>query len=177
MNIIVLFFGHLVCFSISTIFRLIIKRYIGSKPPGHQSVLDLLLLDIMFLQTFLYINFLIVLLTGLIGHMPFIASQIMLSFVMIPHVMSTCLSQFFIVCKAILVFRGIWLADLSDLSVKRMLIDCKKNHQTRFPSNPIWCLYIKVSSVMIRWPMRWTWRLTRWPTWYWIWWIKMDKDG
>ena len=118
MNIIVLFFGHLACFTISTIFRLIIKRYIGSKPPGHQSVLDLLLLDIMFLQTFLYINFLIVLLTGLIGHIPFIASQIMLSFVMIPHVMSTCLSQFFIVCKAILVFRGIWLADLSDLSVK-----------------------------------------------------------
>ena len=120
MNIIVLFFGHLACFTISTIFRLIIKKYIGSKPPGHQSVLDLLLLDIMFLQTFLYINFLIVLLTGLIGHIPFIISQIMLSFVMIPHVMSTCLSQFFIVCKAILVFRGIWLADLSDLSVQRM---------------------------------------------------------
>ena len=120
MNIIVLFFGHIVCFTISTIFRHIIKRYIGSKPPGHQSVLDLLILDIIFLQTFYYINFLIVLFTGLIGHIPFIISQIMLSFVMIPHVMSTCLSQFFIVCKAILVFRGIWLADLSDLSVKRI---------------------------------------------------------
>ena len=120
MNIIVLFFGHIVCFTISTILRHIIKRYIGSKPPGHQSVLDLLILDIIFLQTFYYINFLIVLFTGLIGHIPFIISQIMLSFVMVPYVMSTCLSQLFIVCKAILVFRGVWLAELSDLSFKRI---------------------------------------------------------
>ena len=39
---------------------------------------------------------------------------------MVPYVMSTCLSQLFIVCKAILVFRGGWLAELSDLSFKRI---------------------------------------------------------
>ena len=79
MVIIILLFGHLLCFTISIILRHIIRKYIKSKPLGHQSVLDLLLLDIMYLQTFYYTNFLLVMLVGMVGHIPFIMSQIMLS--------------------------------------------------------------------------------------------------
>ena len=120
MVIIILFFGHLLCFTISIILRHIIKKYIGSKPLGHQSVLDLLLLDIMYLQTFYYTNFLLVMLVGMVGHVPFIMSQIMLCLVMIPMLISTCLSQLFIICKIILIFRSVWLTDLPDLSVRRI---------------------------------------------------------
>ena len=120
MVIIILFFGHLLCFTISIILRLIIKNYIGSKPLGHQSVLDILLPDIMFLQTFYYTNFLLVMLVGMVGHIPFIMSQIMLSLVMIPMLISTCLSQLFIICKIILIFRSVWLSDLPDLNITRI---------------------------------------------------------
>ena len=120
MVIIILFFGHLLCFTISIILRHIIKRYIESKPLGHQSVLDILLPDIMFLQTFYYTNFLLVMLVGMVGHIPFIMSQIMLSLVMIPMLISTCLSQLFIICKIILIFRSVWLSDLPDLNITRI---------------------------------------------------------
>ena len=120
MVIIILFFGHLLCFTISIILRHIIKKYIGSKPLGHQSVLDILLPDIMFLQTFYYTNFLLVMLVGMVGHIPFIMSQIMLSLVMIPMLISTCLSQLFIICKIILIFRSVWLSDLPDLNITRI---------------------------------------------------------
>ena len=120
MVIIILFFGHLLCFTISIILRHIIRKYIKSKPLGHQSVLDLLLLDIMYLQTFYYTNFLLVMLVGMVGHIPFIMSQIMLSLVMIPMLISTCLSQLFIICKIILIFRSVWLSDLPDLNITRI---------------------------------------------------------
>ena len=62
MTMIILFFCHLVCYIISIILRIIIYKYIKKKPPGQQSVLDLLILDIISLQAFYSTSFLVVML-------------------------------------------------------------------------------------------------------------------
>ena len=116
-----LFAGHLLCYSASITLRHIIRRYIKKKAPGHQSVLDLLLLDIFFLQTFYYTDFMIVMLAGMLhGQVPYVLSQIMLALCVIPMLMSTCLCQFFLMIKGILIFRGQWIAEMTDTSIKRI---------------------------------------------------------
>ena len=116
---IILFFCHLVCYIISIILRIIIYKYIKKKPPGQQSVLDLLILDIISLQAFYSTSFLVVMLVGLLhGQVPFILSQVLiLVLTLIPITMSTCLCQCFLIVKAILIFKGHWIADLSDTLV------------------------------------------------------------
>ena len=117
----ILFAGHVMCYSASITLRHIIRRYIKKKAPGHQSVLDLLLLDIFFLQSFYYTDFLLVMLAGMLhGQLSYALSQIMLALLMIPMLMSTCLCQFFMMIKGILIFRGQWIAEMTDTSIKRM---------------------------------------------------------
>ena len=71
--------GHLILYLFSSAIRVSIYRYIKRKLPGLQSILDLLIMDLIKLQTFSYTFFILVLLTGFFhGEIPFILSQVMI---------------------------------------------------------------------------------------------------
>ena len=113
-----LLFGHCALYLISMTIRITIYRYIKKKVPGLQSVLDLLMLDLIRVQTFNNTYFITMLLTGYFyGQLPNVLAQIMICLSINTAVYIFGMYQFFIIMKAILVFRGSWVADVSDQTI------------------------------------------------------------
>ena len=111
----VLFFGHLSAFVASMVMRIIIHKYLRRKPPGLQSVLDLLIIDLVSVQMFNYTFFMIFLLLGILhGHLPFLMSQWIILILQNSDVYVMGLFQCFLLIKAIVIFRGSWLAEVTD---------------------------------------------------------------
>ena len=113
-----LLFGHCALYLISMTIRITIYRYIKKKVPGLQSVLDLLMLDLIRVQTFSNTYLVTMLLTGYFyGQLPNVLAQIMICLSINSAVFMFGMYQFFITMKAILVFKGSWIADVSDQTI------------------------------------------------------------
>ena len=107
--------GHLFLYFCSLVIRVSIYKYIKKKLPGLQSILDLLILDLIRVQTFNYTFFILVLLSGYFhGRIPFILSQMMIFIIQNSSVYLFCLYQYLLLIKATLVFKGLWLEHVSD---------------------------------------------------------------
>ena len=111
----ILFSGHFLAFIASLVMRIIIYKYLKKKALGLQSVLDLLIIDLVKIQMFNYSFFMFFLLLGMChGKLPFWTSQVVIFIMQNSDVYMMGLFQCFLVIKAILVFRGSWLADVTD---------------------------------------------------------------
>ena len=110
--------GHLFLYFCSLVIRVSIYKYIKKKLPGLQSILDLLILDLIRVQTFNYTFFILVLLSGYFhGRIPFILSQMMIFIIQNSSVYLFCLYQYLLLIKATLVFKGLWLEHVSDWTI------------------------------------------------------------
>ena len=118
MLVAILLFSHFALYLISMTIRITIYRYIKKKVPGLQSVLDLLMLDLIRVQTFNNTYFITMLLTGYFhGQLPNVLAQIMICLSINTAVYIFGMYQFSIIMKAILVFRGSWVADVSEQTI------------------------------------------------------------
>ena len=110
--------GHLILYLFSSAIRVSIYRYIKRKLPGLQSILDLLILDLIRVQAFNYTFFIIILLIGFFhGEIPFVASQVMIFININLAVYLFSLYQGFLLIKATIIFKGLWLADISEWTI------------------------------------------------------------
>ena len=110
-----LFFGHLSAYVASMVMRIIIHKYLRRKPPGLQSVLDLLIIDLVSVQMFNYTFFMFFLLLGILhGHLPFLMSQWIVLILQNSDVYVMGLFQCFLLIKAVVIFKGSWLAEVTD---------------------------------------------------------------
>ena len=110
--------GHLVLYLFSSAIRVSIYRYIKRKLPGLQSILDLLILDLIRVQASNYTFFIIILLIGFFhGEIPFVASQVMIFININLAVYLFSLYQGFLLIKATIIFKGFWLADISERTI------------------------------------------------------------
>ena len=83
--------------------------------PGLQSVLDLLIIDIVKVQMFNYVFFICFLFIGIFhGQLPFFTSQLIIFILQNSDVYVLGLFQCFLVIKAVLIFRGSWMAEVTD---------------------------------------------------------------
>ena len=106
---------HHLMYVSSTVMQVIMYKYLRNKPPGLQSVLDLLLMDLLRVQMFNYTFFIIFLLCGYFhGHLPYDISQVMIFLSLNVNVCLLGLFQFFLVTKAVMIFRRPWLDEVSD---------------------------------------------------------------
>ena len=108
--------SHLVCSLISYKLMMIIDKYLTKKPPGLQSVLDLLILDITKLSWYIRIFFIFgFLLPGsLYGKLDYFTSQVCI-FTLINIRLLSCLQfEIYLVVKFILIFKSHWLNEIMD---------------------------------------------------------------
>ena len=111
----VLGFFNLVESTISTLLLSLIYRYIQSKPLGLQSVLDLLSLDCIRVWITYTILANSIIYSGLCyGQFDFTTAQVMVGTSVNVFVLLMALIQVTIVVKAVLIFKGDWLSEISD---------------------------------------------------------------
>ena len=110
--------GHVTLFCIALTLRISIYQYIRKKLQWLQSILDLLILDLLRVETVNHIIFIFILLAGYFyGQIPFLMAQI-LTFLTINipmYIFGLC--QFFLMVKAVLIFKGYWLNDVSEVAI------------------------------------------------------------
>ena len=111
--------GHVFAYILSAPIRASIYFYIKRKPLGLQSVLDLLILDLLRLDMFNYTFFIFgFLFPGYFyGQLPYLLSQAILFLLLNSPIYLFGLCQSFLITKAILVFEGSWLLEVSDSKV------------------------------------------------------------
>ena len=113
--------SHLLACIVSFILRIIIKNYLKKKPPGLQSVLDLLIIDLVRVQMFNYAFFMCSLFIGIFhGQLPFFPAQLIIFILQNSDVYVLGLFQCFLVIKAVLIFRGSWMAEVTDSWILRL---------------------------------------------------------
>ena len=105
--------------AVSTVCLSLIFKYVQAKPPGQQTVLDLLIMD----STRIWIFFNAVINTlincGLIyGHFGYFTAQVMLFISSNAMTLPFASVQVTIVVKAILIFKGHWLEDWDDSTIR-----------------------------------------------------------
>ena len=105
--------------TVSTVCLSLIFKYVQAKPPGQQTVLDLLIMD----STRIWIFFNAVINTlincGLIyGHFGYCTAQVMLFISSNAMTLLFASVQVTIVVKAILIFKGHWLEDWDDSTIQ-----------------------------------------------------------
>ena len=95
--------------------RIIMYQYLQKKPPGLQSVLDLLIMDLLKLQMFNYSVWILFLFSGYFhGHLPYSVSQVMISVSLNGNVYLFGLFQFFLLAKSVMIFKRSWIDEISD---------------------------------------------------------------
>ena len=108
------------CFAaVATFFLALIIKYVQAKPPGHTTVLDLLIVDSARIWIFFntVINTLIN--CGLIyGHFGYFTAQVMLFISSNAMTLPFASVQVTILVKAILIFKGHWLEDWDDSNIQ-----------------------------------------------------------
>ena len=116
----ILTLSHLLACIVSIIIRVIIYNYLKKKPPGLQSVLDLLIIDLVRVQMFNYAFFMCFLFIGILhGQLPFLTAQLIIFILQNSDVYVLGLFQCFLVIKAVLIFRGSWIAEVTDSGILR----------------------------------------------------------
>ena len=105
--------------AVSTVCLSLIFKYVQAKPPGQQTVLDLLIMD----STRIWIFFNAVINTlincGLIyGHFGYFTAQVMLFISSNAMTLPFASVQVTILVKAILIFKGHWLEDWDDSTIR-----------------------------------------------------------
>ena len=123
MTLILSFLGlfNILCNILSTVILVIIYKYVKSKAPGLQTVLDLLILDCIrlgiiknFLQT------IIINLGVFNGQLNMLAAKILFLVVVNFSALLIAFAQVTVAVKAILVFKAHWLAEVPDIQVIRI---------------------------------------------------------
>ena len=95
--------------------------WFSNPVPGLQSVLDLLIIDLVKAQMFNYAFFMCCLFIGIFhGQLPFFASQLIVFILQNSDVYVLGLFQCFLVIKAVLIFRGSWMAEVTDSWILRL---------------------------------------------------------
>ena len=112
----ILVISYLLCFINGVKLSLTIYTYLIKKPFGLQSVLDLLILDMikvtLFLRTFFILCFL---LPGCFyGRLDYFTSQLIIFILINVRVFFHAQLQYYLVIKAILIFKGHWLNCIMD---------------------------------------------------------------
>ena len=117
----ILTLSHLLACIVSIIIRVIIYNYLKKKPPGLQSVLDLLIIDLVRVQMFNYAFFMCFLFIGILhGQLSFLTAQLIIFILQNSDVYVLGLFQCFLVIKAVLIFRGSWIAEVTDSGILRL---------------------------------------------------------
>ena len=110
--------GHVTLFCIALTLRISIYQYIRKKLQWLQSILDLLILDLLRVETVNHIIFIFILLAGYFhGHIPFLMAQILAFLTINIPMYFFGLCQFFLMVKAVLIFKGYWLNDVSEVAI------------------------------------------------------------
>ena len=110
--------GHVTLFCIALTLRISIYQYIRKKLQSLQSILDLLILDLLRVETVNHIIFIFILLAGYFhGHIPFLMAQILAFLTINIPMYFFGLCQFFLMVKAVLIFKGYWLNDVSEVAI------------------------------------------------------------
>lgn len=99
----------------SCILCILIHRYISGKPPGHQSQLDLVIKEYLILSIIRNIASFVYHFIGLfVGPIGLLSANVLFFLVVsCPRVELSSLQTVFLV-KAVLIFRGNWMADFTD---------------------------------------------------------------
>ena len=117
MIVLIFFFGHILCYIVSIALRSVIYMYIQKKPPGLQSILDPLILDIIRLQFAAYTFFILFLVAGLTdGQLSFLLSQVIIVMNISANNFVYGLCLFLMIIKALLLFKGSQ-TDVSDSTI------------------------------------------------------------
>ena len=115
--------GHCVLYIASTFMRVVLYKYLRKKPLGLQSALDHLIIDMVKYQMFNYTLFMIFLSGGLLhGQIPYLPSKIFVWILIQSGVYLLGLYQFFIIVKAIIIFRGIGIEFLEGVSDDKLVM-------------------------------------------------------
>ena len=110
--------GHVTIFCITLTIQISIYRYISKKLQWLQSILDLLILDLLRVETVNHIIFIFILLAGYFhGQIPFLMAQILAFLTINIPMYFFGLCQFFLMVKAVLIFKGYWLNDVSEVAI------------------------------------------------------------
>ena len=106
---------------LSSVILVIIYKYVTSKPLGLQTVLDLLILDCVKLGTIKNILQTIIINLGVFnGQLNMLAAKILFLVIVNFSALLIAFAQVTVVVKAILVFKGHWLAEVPDIQVIRI---------------------------------------------------------
>ena len=115
MVVLIFFFCHVLCYLVSLTLRFIIYMYIKKKPLGLQSILDPLILDIVRFQVAAYTFFILFALAGIThGQLPFALSQVIIVINNSTNNFVYGLFLYFLVVKALVVFKENWIQEVSD---------------------------------------------------------------
>ena len=122
----ILVLSHILCFIIIVKLSVIMHNYLIKKPSGLQSILDLLILDLIKVNLFNIIVFTFgFLLPGsLYGKLDYFTAQIIVFILINCRIFVCLLFQNFLMTKAILVFKEHWLNNMMDnelLWISRMI--------------------------------------------------------
>ena len=101
--------------------RMVTYKYLKKKPMGLQSVLDLLIMDMIKVNGLNSTSWICFVMFGYFhGQLPYIFSLIWIWILINVNVYLFCLYQYFLLIKTIVVFRGTWLEDISDYKILTM---------------------------------------------------------
>ena len=103
-----------ISFIVSTSLLLVIYKYLKGKPPGLQTVLDLLIIDCLRILLFNNVFSWLLISLGFYGHVNFICSQIIMFIANNSFCFLVAMFQGTIIVKAVLIFRGHWIGDMED---------------------------------------------------------------
>ena len=110
---------HIICSIISIRLMITIHKYLKKKPLGLQTVLDLLILDMIKVSLFnrTFFNICFILPGSLYGQFDFLTSQIIIFILINTRVILCTLFQNYLVIKSILIFKPYWLMEILDYKV------------------------------------------------------------
>ena len=112
---------NIVCNLLSSAILVIIYKYVNSKPPGLQTVLDLLILDCIRLGIMRNILQTIIINLGVFnGQLNILAAKILFVVIVNFSAFLIAFAQVTVAVKGILVFKAQWLAEVQDIQVIRI---------------------------------------------------------
>ena len=111
----ILIISHVICFLFTTPLRIVIYKYLKKKSLGMQSVLDLLIIDMIKVDTFNSVSWICIVLSGYMhGQSPVLLSIIWTFILSYLYTYLLSLYQFFVFIKTIVIFKGVWLENIND---------------------------------------------------------------
>ena len=114
----ILIVGHIICFLITTPLGVVIYKYLKKKSFGMQSIIDLLIIDMIKVNTFNSIIWICFILVGSTSvQVPFVPSLVWSWILINSNVYLFCLYQFFLLTKTIVIFKGFWLEEINDSKI------------------------------------------------------------